>query len=101
MTNSSTNSVSTPEHRTLAADIESFCATRKSRLGAIEERDLDAQLQRICRRPRQGRRAALRCCPTRRQTGCAGSLFDSEALAYSSALADLAFVMSGTGNLRH
>jgi alkylation response protein AidB-like acyl-CoA dehydrogenase len=86
----------TPEHRTLASDIESFVA-QSIEPRAAEESDTDAQLREFV--------AALAGAGVLHYAvGSPGTKLDvralcliREALSYSSALADLAFVMQGLG----
>ena len=86
----------TPEHRSLAADMESFIELEvESR--ASEERDIDARLREYV--ALLAKAGALRYA-----VASPGTKLDvralcliREALAYSSALADLAFVMQGLG----
>jgi alkylation response protein AidB-like acyl-CoA dehydrogenase len=86
----------TPEHRSLAADMESFVELEvESR--ANEERDIDARLREYVG-------ALAKAGALRYAVASPGTKLDvralcliREALAYSSALADLAFVMQGLG----
>jgi alkylation response protein AidB-like acyl-CoA dehydrogenase len=86
----------TPEHRSLAADMESFVELEvESR--ANEELDLDARLREYVA-------ALAKAGALRYAVASPGTKLDvralcliREALAYSSALADLAFVMQGLG----
>lgn len=86
----------TPEHRTVAADIQSFVA-QEIEPRAAEERDADARLRELVT-------ALAQAGVLHYAVASAGSKLDAralclirEALAYSSALADLAFVMQGLG----
>jgi acyl-CoA dehydrogenase len=86
----------TPEHRTLAADMESFVELEiESR--AVEERDIDTRLREYVA-------VLAKAGALRYAVPSPGTKLDvralcliREALAYSSALADLAFVMQGLG----
>src|SRR6266850_4985067 len=86
----------TPEHRTVAADIQSFVA-QEIEPRAAEERDADALLREFVT-------ALAQAGVLHYAVASAGSKLDAralclirEALSYSSALADLAFVMQGLG----
>jgi len=86
----------TPEHRTVAADIQSFVA-QEIEPRAAEERDADAQLLDFVA-------ALAQAGVLRYAVASPGTKLDvralcliREALSYSSALADLAFVMQGLG----
>ncbi|MEP6570168.1 MAG: acyl-CoA dehydrogenase family protein [Acidobacteriota bacterium] len=86
----------TPEHRTLAADMETF-VQQEIETRAVEERDLDAQLREFVN-------VLAKAGTLHYAVGTPGTKLDvralcliREALAYSSALADLAFVMQGLG----
>ena len=86
----------TPEHRTVAADIQSFVA-QEIEPRAAEERDADARLREFVT-------ALAQAGVLHYAVASAGSKLDAralclirEALSYSSALADLAFVMQGLG----
>ncbi|HAF15994.1 MAG TPA: acyl-CoA dehydrogenase [Blastocatellia bacterium] len=86
----------TPEHRTLAAGIESFVA-REIETRAGEERDTEARLREYVS-------ALATAGVLRYAVASPGTKLDvralcliREALSYSSALADLAFVMQGLG----
>jgi acyl-CoA dehydrogenase len=86
----------TPEHRTLAADMESF-VQREIETRAVEERDVDAQLREFIS-------VLAKAGVLHYAVASPGSRIDvralcliRDALAYSSALADLAFVMQGLG----
>jgi acyl-CoA dehydrogenase len=86
----------TPEHRTLASDMESF-VQREIEPRAVEERDLDAQLREfITVLAKAGALQYAVAAPGSRLDVRALCLI-REALAYSSALADIAFVMQGLG----
>ena len=86
----------TPEHRSLAADMESFIELEvESR--ATEESDIDARLREYVA-------VLAKAGALRYAVASPGTKLDvralcliREALAYSSALADLAFVMQGLG----
>ena len=86
----------TPEHRTVAADIQSFVA-QEIEPRAAEERDADARLREFVT-------ALAQAGVLHYAVASAGSKLDARALclireelSYSSALADLAFVMQGLG----
>ncbi len=86
----------TPDHRALAARINSFVA-REIEPRAVEERDIDAQLREYVG-------ALAKAAVLRYAVASPGTKLDvrslcliREALSYSSALADLAFVMQGLG----
>lgn len=86
----------TPEHRALAARIESF-VSNEIEARAFEERDADACLREFVS-------ALAKAGVLRYAVASPGTKLDvralcliREALAYSSALADLAFVMQGLG----
>ena len=86
----------TPEHRTVAADIQSF-VVQEIEPRAAEERDADARLREFVT-------ALAQAGVLHYAVASAGSKLDAralclirEALSYSSALADLAFVMQGLG----
>lgn len=86
----------TPEHRTLASDMETF-VQREIETRAIEEHDLDAQLRDfIAVLAKAGALHYAVVAPGARLDVRALCLI-REALAYSSALADIAFVMQGLG----
>src|SRR6195256_4689428 len=86
----------TPEHRTLAADIESFVQL-EIEPRAIEERDVDARLREyVSELAKAGALPYAVAAPGTKLDVRALCLI-REALAYSSALADLAFVMQGLG----
>ena len=85
-----------PEHRTLAADIESFVEL-EIEPRAIEEGDIDARLREyVSVLAKAGALDYAVAAPGRKLDVRALCLI-REALAYSSALADLAFVMQGLG----
>src|SRR6266496_459605 len=86
----------TPEHRALAADMQSFVQLEiESR--AIEERDIDARLREyVAVLAKAGALQYSVALPGTKLDVRALCLI-REALAYSSALADLAFVMQGLG----
>ncbi|HLN97957.1 MAG TPA: acyl-CoA dehydrogenase family protein [Pyrinomonadaceae bacterium] len=86
----------TPEHRTLAANMDAF-VQREIETRAIEEPDLDAQLRDLVS-------VLAKAGVLHYAVSTGGAKLDvralcliREALAYSSALADLAFVMQGLG----
>jgi acyl-CoA dehydrogenase len=86
----------TPEHRSLAADMES-CVGLEGVSRANEERDIDARLREYVG-------ALAKAGALRYAVASPGTKLDvralcliREALAYSSALADVAFVMQGLG----
>lgn len=86
----------TPEHRTVAADIQSF-VSQEIEPRAAEESDADAQLRDFVA-------ALAQAGVLRYAVASPGTKLDvralcliREALSYSSALADLAFVMQGLG----
>src|ERR1700704_5640193 len=86
----------TPEHRTLAADIKSFVEL-EIEPRAIEERDVDARLREyVSELAKAGALPYAVAAPGTKLDVRALCLI-REALAYSSALADLAFVMQGLG----
>lgn len=86
----------TPEHRTLAADMESFVEL-EIEPRAIEERDVDARLREyVAVLAKAGALHYAVALPGTKLDVRALCLI-REALAYSSALADLAFVMQGLG----
>ena len=86
----------TPEHRTLAADIASFVEL-EIEPRAVEERDADALLREYVGALAQA--GALHYCVASpgKKLDLRALCLIREALAYSSALADLAFVMQGLG----
>src|SRR6266496_1798416 len=86
----------TPEHRALAADMQSFVQLEiESR--AIEERDIDARLREyVAVLAKAGALQYSVALPGTKLDVRALCLI-REALSYSSALADLAFVMQGLG----
>jgi acyl-CoA dehydrogenase len=86
----------TPEHRTLAADIKSFVEL-EIEPRAIEERDVDARLREyVSELAKAGALHYAVAIPGTKLDVRALCLI-REALAYSSALADLAFVVQGLG----
>jgi len=86
----------TPEHRTLAADMESFVQL-EIEPRASEERDMEAQLHEfIAVLAKAGALHYAIASPGAKLDVRALCLI-REALSYSSALADLAFVMQGLG----
>jgi len=87
----------TPEHRSLAADMESFVELEVESRAASEERDIDVRLREYVA-------VLAKAGALRYAVASPGTKLDvralcliREALAYSSALADLAFVMQGLG----
>lgn len=87
----------TAEHRTLAADMESFVQL-EIEPRAIDERELDAQLRELVS-------VLAKAGTLHYAIASPGATLDvralcliREALSYSSALADLAFVMQGLGS---
>jgi len=86
----------TPEHRTLARDMDSF-VQREIETRASEERDLDAQLREIVSVLAQAKVLHYAVAAPGTKLDVRALCLIREALAYSSALADLAFVMQGLG----
>lgn len=86
----------TPEHRTLAANIESF-VEREIEPRAAEERDTDARLREFVTALAQAGLLHYAVASTGRKLDVRALCLIREALSYSSALADLAFVMQGLG----
>src|SRR5882724_10287943 len=87
----------TPEHRSLAADMESFVELEVESRAASEERDIDVRLREYVA-------VLAKAGALRYAVASPGTKLDvralcliREALAYSSALADVAFVMQGLG----
>ena len=66
----------TPEHRTVAADIQAFVA-QEIEPRAAEERDIEAQLREFVGALAEARRFELRGCLARQETGRARALPDS------------------------
>ena len=86
----------TVEHRTLAADMESFVQNEiESR--AVEERDTDAQLRELVGVLANAGALHYSVAKPGTKLDVRALCLIREALAYSSALADLAFVMQGLG----
>jgi acyl-CoA dehydrogenase len=86
----------TPEHRTLAADMESFVQLEiESR--AIEGRDVDARLREYVALLAKAGLLHYAVALLATKLDVRALCLIREALAYSSALADLAFVMQGLG----
>lgn len=85
-----------PEHRTLAVDIESF-VQREIETRAVEERDLDAQLREFVSVLAKAGALHYAVASPGINLDVRALCLIREALAYSSALADLAFVMQGLG----
>jgi acyl-CoA dehydrogenase len=86
----------TPEHRTVAADIQSFVAQEIEPLAA-EERDADARLREFVTALAQAGVLHYAVAPAGGKLDARALCLIREALSYSSALADLAFVMQGLG----
>ena len=86
----------TPEHRTLAADMESF-VQREIETRAVEERDLDAQLRELVGVLAKAGALHYAVASPGTKLDVRALCLIREALAYSSALADVAFVMQGLG----
>jgi alkylation response protein AidB-like acyl-CoA dehydrogenase len=84
------------EHRTLAADMESF-VTLEIESRAIEERDMDARLREYVSVLAQAGALEYAVARPGKKLDVRALCLIREALAYSSALADLAFVMQGLG----
>ncbi len=86
----------TPEHRTLTADMEAFVQSEiESR--AIEERDQDAQLREYIGVLAKASALHYSVAKPGAKLDVRALCLIRESLAYSSALADLAFVMQGLG----
>ena len=86
----------TPEHRTVAADIQAFVA-QEIEPRAAEERDTDAQLREFVTALAQARVLHYSVASPGTKLDVRALCLIREALSYSSALADLAFVMQGLG----
>src|SRR6266540_7251027 len=86
----------TPEHRNLAADMESFVELEiESR--AVEERDIDARLRDYVSVLAKAGTLEYAVAQPGKKLDVRALCLIREALAYSSALADVAFVMQGLG----
>lgn len=86
----------TTEHRTLAADIAAF-VDLEIEPRAIEERDVDALLREYVGALAQAGALPYAVATPGKKLDVRALCLIREALAYSSALADLAFVMQGLG----
>ena len=86
----------TPEHRTLAADMESFVQL-EIEPRASDERDLDAQLREFVTVLAKAGALHYAIASPDAKLDVRALCLIREALSYSSALADLAFVMQGLG----
>jgi acyl-CoA dehydrogenase len=86
----------TSEHRTLAADIASFVEL-EIEPRAVEERDVDALLREYVAALAQAGALHYSVATAGKKLDVRALCLIREALAYSSALADLAFVMQGLG----
>ena len=86
----------TSEHRTLAADIASFVEL-EIEPRAIEERDVDALLREYVTALAEAGALHYAVASPGKKLDVRALCLIREALAYSSALADLAFVMQGLG----
>lgn len=86
----------TPEHRTVAADIQSFVA-QEIEPRAAEERDTDAQLRECVTALAEAGVLHYSVASPGTKLDVRALCLIREALAYSSPLADLAFVMQGLG----
>jgi len=86
----------TTEHRTVAADIQAFVA-QEIEPRAAEERDIDAQLREFVTALAQARVLHYSVASPGTKLDVRALCLIREALSYSSALADLAFVMQGLG----
>lgn len=86
----------TPEHRTLAADIASFVEL-EIEPRAVEERDVDSLLREYVAALAQAGALHYSVAAAGKKLDVRALCLIREALAYSSALADLAFVMQGLG----
>src|SRR5882672_11796269 len=84
------------EHRTLAGDIRSFVEL-EIETRAIEERDIDAQLRDFVTALAKAGALHYAVASPGEKLDVRALCLIREALAYSSALADLAFVMQGLG----
>jgi acyl-CoA dehydrogenase len=86
----------TPEHRTVAADIQAF-VTQEIEPRAAEERDTDAQLREFVTALAGARVLHYAVAAAGTKLDVRALCLIREALSYSSPLADLAFVMQGLG----
>jgi len=86
----------TPEHRTVATDIQTFVA-QDIEPRAAEQRDTDAQLREFIAALAQARVLHYSVASPGTKLDVRALCLIREALAYSSPLADLAFVMQGLG----
>jgi acyl-CoA dehydrogenase len=86
----------TPEHRTLAADMESFVGL-EIEPRAIEERDVDTRLREYVEVLAKAGALPYAVATPGARLDLRALCLIREALAYSSALADVAFVMQGLG----
>jgi len=86
----------TAEHRTLAADIASFVEL-EIEPRAVEERDVDSLLREYVAALAQAGALHYAVAAAGKKLDVRALCLIREALAYSSALADLAFVMQGLG----
>jgi acyl-CoA dehydrogenase len=86
----------TSEHRTLAADIAAF-VDLEVEPRAIDERDIDARLREYVSALAQAGALPYAVASPGKKLDVRALCLIREALAYSSALADLAFVMQGLG----
>jgi acyl-CoA dehydrogenase len=86
----------TSEHRTLAADIASFVEL-EIEPRAVEERDVDGLLREYVAALAQAGALSYAVATPGKKLDVRALCLIREALAYSSALADLAFVMQGLG----
>lgn len=86
----------TSEHRTLAADIAAF-VDLEVEPRAVEERDVEAQLRTFVSALAQAGALPYAVASPGKKLDVRALCLIREALAYSSALADLAFVMQGLG----
>jgi len=86
----------TPEHRTLAADMESF-VEREIETRSAEERDVEGQLREFVSVLAKAGALHYAVASPGAKLDVRAVCLIREALAYSSALADIAFVMQGLG----
>jgi len=86
----------TPEHRTLASDMESF-VEREIETRSAEERDVDGQLREFVSVLAKAGALHYAVATPGAKLDVRAICLIREALAYSSALADIAFVMQGLG----
>jgi acyl-CoA dehydrogenase len=86
----------TPDHRTLATDMESF-VNREIETRASEERDVEGQLREFVSVLAKAGALHYAVAAPGAKLDVRAICLIREALAYSSALADLAFVMQGLG----